>query len=63
MGYVLLENVFSPQKLDTIFRTHRVKQRERAWLFSSVVDLMTVVACNIKPSIHAAYKEIRDISI
>ena len=60
MGYALLENVFAPHKIDAIFRTHRVRQRERAWLFSSVVDLMTVVACRIKPSIRAAYTEIQD---
>ena len=60
MGYALLENVFAPHKIDAIFRTHRVRQRERSWLFSSVVDLMTVVACRIKPSIRAAYTEIQD---
>ena len=60
MGHALLEHVFAPEKIDDIFRQHRIKQRERDWLFSSIVDLMTVVACKIKPSIHAAYQEIKD---
>lgn len=60
MGQALLENVFAPQKIDNIFREHRVRQRERDWLFSSIVDLMTVVSCKIKPSIHAAFLEIED---
>ena len=31
-------------------------QYTRKLLFSSVVDLMSVVVCRIKPAIHAAYK-------
>ena len=60
MGRALLENIFAPQKIDKIFREHRVAQRERNWLFSSIVALMTVVSCKIKPSIHAAYADIKD---
>ena len=60
MGHGLLENIFAPQKIDDIFREHRMKQRERDWLFSSIVDLMTLVACKVKPSIRAAYLEIQD---
>jgi len=60
MGHALLEHVFAPEKIDDIFRQHRIKQRERDWLFSAVVDLMTVVACKVKPSIHAAYQDVKD---
>ena len=60
MGRALLENIFAPQKIDKIFREHRVAQRERDWLFSSIVALMTVVSCKIKPSICAAYAAIKD---
>lgn len=60
MGKALLEHVFAPDKIDDIFRQHRVRQRERDWLFSAVVDLMSLVACKIKPSICAAFSEIKD---
>ena len=33
MGRILLERVFAPQKIDNIFHTHRVAQRERNWIF------------------------------
>jgi IS4 transposase len=52
----LMESVFRPQRLDEIFETHSKLQYTRELLFSSVVDLLSLVVCGIHPSVSAAYK-------
>ena len=56
MTRTLLENIFAPDKLNAIFDNNRQAQRNRKWLFSSVVGLMLLVVCKIRPSIRAAYR-------
>ncbi|MDR1486069.1 MAG: hypothetical protein LBT09_14785, partial [Planctomycetaceae bacterium] len=56
MARTLLENIFSLDKLNTIFNNNRQAPRNRKWLFSSVVGLMLLVVCQIRPSIRAAYR-------
>lgn len=51
----VLENLLCPEKLDTLFAETADRQYTRKLLFSSVVDLMGVVVCKIRPSIHAAF--------
>ena len=41
--------------MDQLFRDHAVRQRESPLLFSTIVDLMTLVVCGVRPSINAAY--------
>ena len=52
----ILENLLRPEKIDAIFEQTAVEQYTRQLLFSSVVDLMSLVVCKIRPSIHAAYQ-------
>jgi hypothetical protein len=52
----LLEHVFAADKLNAIFNGNRHAQRNRKWLFSSVVGLMLWVVCKIRPSICTAYR-------
>jgi len=56
MTRALMENVLRPEVLDAIFRRFAEKQRQREVLFSFLVELMLLVACKIRPSIHSAYK-------
>jgi IS4 transposase len=61
-----LENVFSVEKLDQLFRDHASEQREGELLFSTLVDLMGLAVANVRPSVHAAYqhrKEQMNVSI
>ena len=51
-----LENVLSPQRVDDLFARSAVRQRPSELLFSSVADLMGLVVCRIRPSVHAAYR-------
>jgi hypothetical protein len=50
-----LEQVFAPTQLDALFAETAVRQYTRELLFSSVVDLMSLVVCRVHPSVHAAY--------
>lgn len=52
----LLETVFRPQRLDEIFELHSQLQYTRELLFSSLVNLLSLVVCGIHPSVNAAYK-------
>lgn len=52
----LLEKILSPQKLDELFEKSTQIQYTRELLFSTVVEMMSSVACGIRPSIHAAYQ-------
>ena len=56
MAQGVLENVLNPTVIDQLFHDVAERQYTRKLLFSSVVDLMSVVVCGIRPSIHAAYQ-------
>jgi Transposase DDE domain len=60
MARALLENALSPSSLDELFGRHAEVQYERKLLFSSVVDLMSLVVCKIQPSVSAAYRAVED---
>jgi hypothetical protein len=52
----LMERVLSTEQLDSIFENHARSQYTRELLFSSIVDLMSLVVCGIYPSVNAAYR-------
>ena len=51
-----LENVFAAERLDAMFEKTAKQQRSGELLFSTVADMMASVVCQIRPSIHAAYR-------
>jgi hypothetical protein len=51
-----LENALSAERLDAMFEKHALRQSNRDLMFSSVVDIMGLVACRIHPSPHAAFQ-------
>jgi hypothetical protein len=55
MQRALMENFFSPAKLNAVFHEAAVTQYERELLFSDVVDAMSLVVGRITPSVRAAY--------
>ncbi len=57
MVLVLLENFLNADKLDRWFNTVRQSQYTKNILFSSIVGLMINVVCNIRPSVHSAYRD------
>ncbi|MEG3990069.1 hypothetical protein QUA13_23425 [Microcoleus sp. S28C3] len=52
----LMERVFNAEQLDSLFENHARSQYTRELLFSSIVDLMSLVVCGIYPSVNAAYR-------
>jgi hypothetical protein len=58
MARAAMEHALAPEALDELFMEHADTQYTRELLFSSVVDLMSVVVGRISPSVHAAYQAV-----
>src|SRR3954468_21042980 len=56
MAQGIMENALNPAILDQLFEDVARKQFTHKLLFSTIVDLMSVVVCRIRPSIHAAFQ-------
>ena len=56
MMQALFEHTLNPQFLDELFQQHARRQKSRRLLFSTVIDLFTLVVCRVRPSMHAAYQ-------
>jgi hypothetical protein len=52
----VMERIFHPERLDRLFETHAKVQYTKELLFSSVVNLLSLVVCGVHPSVNAAYK-------
>jgi IS4 transposase len=57
MAQAAMENALSPRLLDRLFEDTAQRQFTRDLLFSSVVGLMSLVVCRVRPSINAAYQK------
>ena len=55
-----MEHALSSDAVDAMFERTAERQYVRELLFSSVVDLVSLVVAKIQPSIHAAYEMVRD---
>jgi hypothetical protein len=55
-----MENVLSAERLDALFEEAAARQENKCLMFSTVADLMGLVACKIHPSVHAAYQAKRE---
>ena len=60
MARALMERAFEPSMLDGLFRKEANKQYEKALLFSSLVNLMALVVCGIRPTVRTAYNAMRE---
>ena len=56
MARGLMERIFAAQRMDELFTSHAKVQYQRDLLFSSQVELMSLVVCGMQKSVHAAYK-------
>lgn len=52
----MLENVFAAERMDALFERTAQTQENKTLLFSTVADMMGLVALKIQPSVHAAYQ-------
>jgi hypothetical protein len=53
---LVLTQLLKSERTNHLFEQHAVRQKCGELAFSTVADLMGMVALNIKPSVHAAYK-------
>jgi hypothetical protein len=60
MARAMMERALAPAALDQIFKLQTEKQYTRELLFSSMVDLMSIVVSKVAPSVHAAYQAVAD---
>src|SRR4051812_41425790 len=60
MARGIIEFALRPQQLDQLFLDHSQQQYTRELLFSSVVDLMSLVVCGTHSSVRAAYRAAPD---
>lgn len=57
MVRAVMENVLSTDLVEGLFDRHRGRQYRRDLLFSTLVGLMGLVVCRVRPSLHKAYTE------
>ena len=57
MARVALERAIEPGWVDEVFEAHRQRQYSRELLFSTVVELMSLVSLGLRPSLHAAARQ------
>jgi hypothetical protein len=60
MARALMERALEPKALDALFRKRAKRQYEKELLFSSLVDVMALVVCGAHPSVHTAYRAMRE---
>lgn len=56
MARATVEYALQPKLLDDLFEQHAEDQYTRTLLFSTVVDLLSMVTCNVHSSVRAAYR-------
>lgn len=63
MARLALGRALDAQWIDALFEQHRERQYTRELLFSTTVDLMSMVAVGLRPSLHAAAKAATDLPV
>lgn len=63
MARLGLEQALPAQWIDEVFDAHRRRQYSRDLLFSTVVELMTLVTLGLRPSLHAAARKMPDLGV
>jgi IS4 transposase len=63
MARLALERAVNAAWVDEVFEQHRQRQYTHELLFSTVVDLMAIVAVGLRPSLHAAAKSSSSLNV
>jgi IS4 transposase len=63
MARLALERAINAEWVNGVFDRHRQRQYTHELLFSTVIDLMAVVAVGLRPSLHAAAKASEDLKV
>lgn len=63
MAQLGFERVLDPSWIAELFEEHRGRQYQRDLLFSTVVDVVALVALGLRPSVHAAARARQDLGV
>lgn len=63
MARVALEQALPAAWVDEVFETHRQRQYPRERMFSTIVELMTLVTLGLRPSVHAAARKMENLPV
>ena len=63
MTKVVLEQAVPAEWVDQVFEEHRQRQYPRELLFSTIVELMSLVSLGLRPSLHAAARQMEDLPV
>lgn len=63
MARLALQRAIEPAWVDALFEQHAQRQYTRELLFSTTVELMSLVAVGLRPSVHAAAKAARELPV
>jgi IS4 transposase len=63
MARVALEHALPSGWIDAVFEEHRQRQYSRELLFSTVIELMTLVSLGLRPSLHAAARNMATLPV
>ncbi|MHC8325074.1 IS4 family transposase [Pseudomonas sp. LB1P83] len=63
MAKLVLEQTIAAEWVDQVFEEHRQRQYPRELLFSTIVELMSLVSLGLRPSLHAAARQMDDLPV
>ena len=63
MARVALEHALPSEWIDAVFEEHRQRQYSRELLFSTVIELVTLVSLGLRPSLHAAARSLETLPV
>jgi len=63
MTQMLVDRALEPSWVDELFERYRQRQYKRELLFSTTVELMSLVALGLQPSVHAAVQARKGLSV
>lgn len=63
MARLALERALPAQWIDEVFEANRQRQYPRELLFSTVVELMSLVTMGLRPSLHAAARKMPELGV
>ena len=63
MAKLVLEQAIAAEWVDQVFEEHRQRQYPRELLFSTIVELMSLVSLGLRPSLHAAARQMDNLPV
>src|SRR4051794_31630133 len=63
MARIALEHALPSEWINAVFEEHRQRQYSRELLFSTVIELVTLVSLGLRPSLHAAARSLETLPV